>query len=114
MEKKLNIKLSEESILRVYNCFLGDKGVEFAKNNMELAASNILDYFNYALKDLSTMECDILRFRFCLDGNSHTLEEISGKFNISSERVREIEAKALRMLKHPTRVKALRHLLLGK
>ena len=45
------------------------------------------------------------------DGNEHTLEEVGQKFNVTRERIRQIEAKALRKLKHPSRSKKLKSFL---
>ncbi|MFH1446645.1 MAG: sigma factor-like helix-turn-helix DNA-binding protein, partial [Chloroflexota bacterium] len=54
----------------------------------------------------------VLELRFGLiDGKDHTLEEVSEYFNVTRERVRQIEAKALRKLRHPTRSRNLREFL---
>ena len=51
----------------------------------------------------------MLRLRFGLyDGRTRTLEEVGREFNVTRERIRQIEAKALRKLKHPTRSKRLK------
>jgi RNA polymerase primary sigma factor len=51
----------------------------------------------------------VLRLRFGLrDGRCHTLEEVGREFNVTRERIRQIEAKALRKLKHPSRSDKLR------
>ena len=51
----------------------------------------------------------MLRLRFgLLDGRTRTLEEVGKEFNVTRERIRQIEAKALRKLKHPTRSKRLK------
>lgn len=64
------------------------------------------------LKTLPEKEQKVLRMRFGLDdGYSHTLEEVGYVFNVTRERIRQIEAKALRRLKHPTRSKKLRDYL---
>jgi RNA polymerase primary sigma factor len=53
-----------------------------------------------------------LRLRFGLaDGCPYTLEEVGAKFNVTRERIRQIEAKALRKLKHPLRSKKLKDFL---
>ena len=51
-----------------------------------------------------------LRFGL-IDGTSHTLEEVGKKFNVTRERIRQIEAKALRKLRHPSRAKKLKDFL---
>ena len=64
------------------------------------------------LYTLPEKEQKVLRMRFGLDdGYSHTLEEVGYVFNVTRERIRQIEAKALRRLKHPTRSKKLRDYL---
>ncbi len=65
-----------------------------------------------ALAALSERERQVLELRFgLLDGKSHTLEEVGRHFNITRERVRQIEAKALRKLRHPSRSRLLRDYL---
>ncbi len=60
------------------------------------------------LKTLTDREEKVLRMRYGLiDGKSHTLEEVGKEFNVTRERIRQIEAKALRRLRHPTRQKRL-------
>jgi RNA polymerase primary sigma factor len=61
---------------------------------------------------LSEREREVLEMRFgLLDGEDHTLEEVGRHFGVTRERIRQIEAKALRKLRHPTRSKALRDYL---
>jgi RNA polymerase primary sigma factor len=61
---------------------------------------------------LSERERQVLELRFGLiDGKDHTLEEVSSYFNVTRERIRQIEAKALRKLRHPTRSQNLREYL---
>jgi RNA polymerase primary sigma factor len=65
-----------------------------------------------ALAALSERERQVLELRFGLvDGKDHTLEEVSRYFNVTRERIRQIEAKALRKLRHPTRSRHLREYL---
>ena len=64
------------------------------------------------MTSLTAREKKILQMRFGLvDGFSHTLEEIGNLFNVTRERIRQIEAKALRKLRHPTRAQQLRGFL---
>ncbi len=74
-------------------------------------ASNQLlkDEINNVLQGLTEREEKVLALRFGLyDGRTRTLEEVGKEFNVTRERIRQIEAKALRKLKHPTRSKRLR------
>ncbi len=64
------------------------------------------------LSSLTPRERQVLRFRFGLeDGRSRTLEEVGKEFNVTRERIRQIEAKALRKLRHPSRSRRLRDYL---
>ena len=66
----------------------------------------------HVLTALSERERQVLELRFGLvDGKDHTLEEVSRYFNVTRERIRQIEAKALRKLRHPTRSRYLREYL---
>ena len=61
---------------------------------------------------LTPREEKVLRLRFGLeDGRTRTLEEVGKEFNVTRERIRQIEAKALRKLRHPSRSKKLRDFL---
>ena len=64
------------------------------------------------LMSLQAREQEVLELRFGLiDGTCHTLEEVGKKFNVTRERIRQIEAKALRKLRHPSRAKKLKDFL---
>ena len=64
------------------------------------------------LSSLQPREQEVLELRFGLiDGTCHTLEEVGKKFNVTRERIRQIEAKALRKLRHPSRAKKLKDFL---
>ena len=76
----------------------------------ELAAHQLLkEQVEDVLTSLSERERRVLQLRFGLeDGRSRTLEEVGREFNVTRERIRQIEAKALRKLRHPSRSKKLR------
>jgi RNA polymerase primary sigma factor len=61
------------------------------------------------LSTLTPREAKVLRMRFGIDMNTdHTLEEVGKQFDVTRERIRQIEAKALRKLRHPSRAEHLR------
>jgi RNA polymerase primary sigma factor len=97
------------------NSMLGDfiEDVE-AQEPMDAAAREMLrEQVKNALAVLSERERDVLEMRFgLLDGKDHTLEEVGQAFNVTRERIRQIEAKALRKLRHPTRSRYLRDFLI--
>ena len=64
------------------------------------------------LAGLTAREAKVLRMRFGIDMNTdHTLEEVGKQFDVTRERIRQIEAKALRKLRHPSRSEQLRSFL---
>jgi RNA polymerase primary sigma factor len=74
--------------------------------------SNLRETTTRVLSSLTPREERVLRMRFGIGMNTdHTLEEVGQQFNVTRERIRQIEAKALRKLKHPTRSKKLRSFL---
>jgi RNA polymerase primary sigma factor len=86
--------------------FIEDKE---ARDPMELTAKNLLrDKLKDVLDTLSPREREVLEQRFgLLDGAGRTLEEVGRQFQVTRERIRQIEAKALRKLRHPTRIRKL-------
>lgn len=75
----------------------------------QMIALNLQEKMNEVLQLLTPREEDILRLRFGLaDGNEYTLEEVGQSFSVTRERIRQIEAKALRKLRHPSRSHRLR------
>ena len=70
------------------------------------------DHIKEVLETLSPREAKVLEYRFGLeDGKQRTLEEVGREFGVTRERIRQIEAKAIRKLRHPTRSKKLRDYL---
>lgn len=86
--------------------FIEDKE---ACNPMETTAMNLLrDKLRDVLDTLNPREREVLEQRFGLvDGAGRTLEEVGKQFQVTRERIRQIEAKALRKLRHPTRIRKL-------
>jgi len=79
----------------------------------QAAARRLLkEYISEVIVELSPREQKILRMRFGLeDGRARTLEEVGKEFNVTRERIRQIEAKALRKLRHPSRSRKLKDYL---
>jgi RNA polymerase primary sigma factor len=74
--------------------------------------SNLKEQTNKVLRTLTPREEQVLKMRFGVgDGAEHTLEEVGRSFNVTRERIRQIESKALRKLRHPSRSKKLRPFL---
>jgi len=86
--------------------FIEDKSTE---NPSEVTSFSLLkDKLNDVLTSLNERERKVLELRFGLgDGYSRTLEEVGKQFRVTRERIRQIEAKALRKMRHPTRIRHL-------
>ncbi len=86
--------------------FIEDKSAE---NPSDMTAYSLLkERIKDVLHTLTEREQEVLTLRFGLkDGYSRTLEEVGRKFNVTRERIRQIEAKALRKMRHPTRLRKL-------
>jgi RNA polymerase primary sigma factor len=93
-----------------YGDFIAD---ESAAEPMDSASKELLrGQIKEALDFLTDRERQVLEMRFGLkDGKDHTLEEVGKEFGVTRERIRQIEAKALRKLRHPSRSRALRDYL---
>ena len=87
--------------------FIEDKNFE---NPSNLAIfSDLQDKLNEVIKTLTKKEQDVLRMRYGLDdGCQLTLEQVGTEFNVTRERIRQIEAKALRKMRHPVRLRKLK------
>jgi RNA polymerase primary sigma factor len=83
---------------------------ETALTPTQTAYQNLLrEKVEEVLSTLSTREARILRMRFGLvNGKAYTLEEVGAKFGLTRERIRQIEGRALRRLRHPRRSRQLR------
>ena len=78
----------------------------------EAAAATLLkEQLDEVLDTLTEREQKVLRLRFGMnDGRARTLEEVGREFDVTRERIRQIEAKALRKLRHPSRSRKLKRL----
>ncbi|MDW8309306.1 MAG: RNA polymerase sigma factor RpoD [Verrucomicrobiales bacterium] len=90
--------------------FIEDKSAE---NPIDITSFSLLkDKLNEVLGSLTPRERQVLEMRFGLiDGSPRTLEEVGRHFNVTRERIRQIEAKALRKMRHPTRLRQLQGFL---
>ncbi len=90
--------------------FIEDEG---ALSPSDAAAYSVLqEELNVAMNGLTDREREVLKLRFGLkDGRARTLEEVGKEFKVTRERIRQIEAKALRKLRHPSRGKRLKDFL---
>jgi len=86
--------------------FIEDKA---ADNPLDITSFSLLkDKLGEVLCSLNERERQVLELRFGIgDGNARTLEEVGHQFRVTRERIRQIEAKALRKMRHPTRIKQL-------
>ncbi len=79
-----------------------------------VVTANLRDQTSRVLSTLTAREELVLRMRFGVgDGSEHTLEEVGRSFNVTRERIRQIESKALRKLRHPTRSERLKPFIDG-
>jgi RNA polymerase primary sigma factor len=93
--------------------FLEDKST--GSPNDSLLSQDLTAQVEKALATLSPKEKEILRLRFGIgEEGEHTLEEVGKRFAVTRERIRQIEAKALRKLRHPSRSRKLRAFLEGR
>ena len=85
---------------------------EASQPSEEASYTLLREQLEEVLSTLTPREEQVLRMRFGLiDGKPHTLEEVGKEFDVTRERIRQIEAKALRKLRHPSRSKKLRDFL---
>ena len=90
--------------------FIQDESLELPLDSATAESLRIAT--NEVLEGLTPREAKVLRMRFGIDMNTdHTLEEVGKQFDVTRERIRQIEAKALRKLRHPSRSETLRSFL---
>ena len=105
----LETPIGEEGDSHLSDLIEDRAGVSPAESVLQV---NMKEQIERVLRTLSPREEKILRMRFGIeDGSEHTLDEVGRSFNVTRERIRQIEAKALRKLRHPSRSLKLRLLL---
>ena len=102
----LQTPVGEGEVETQFGDFIEDKGAE---SPIETTSAALLrEKLRDVLDTLGPRERDVLEQRFGIkDGYSHTLEEVGRQFLVTRERIRQIEAKALRKMRHPTRIRHL-------
>ena len=110
----IGVKKDENTFLKLLGS-LGNSFFEYKNALIPIDAavkSSLRDTTTRILSSLTPREERVLRMRFGIGMNSdHTLEEVGQQFSVTRERIRQIEAKALRKLKHPTRARKLKTFL---
>ena len=90
--------------------FVADNNITTPEENVESVM--LREHIDTLLQDLKERERQVIILRFGLeDGHPRTLEEVGKEFNVTRERIRQIEAKALRKLRNPVRSKRIRDFL---
>jgi RNA polymerase sigma factor (sigma-70 family) len=113
--RKINYVLNDKGVrtdlLDVVETVSLDRGYDLADEGKspeeEAIISKLKNKVTHVLSSLKAREERILRMRFGIGVKSHTLEEIGNVFNIKREPIRQIEAKALRKMRHPSRSRKL-------
>ncbi|HEY1208825.1 MAG TPA: RNA polymerase sigma factor RpoD [Terracidiphilus sp.] len=92
--------------------FIEDRGA--VSPSEAVIGVNLKEYTSQVLRTLTPREERVIKMRFGLeDGSEHTLEEVGQSFQVTRERIRQIEAKALRKLRHPSRSRKLKAFVEG-
>ncbi|MCX8058709.1 MAG: RNA polymerase sigma factor RpoD/SigA [Spirochaetes bacterium] len=105
----LEEKISDNSDSSLFYEFIPDNSISPEEESENL---HVKETINNILNTLTEREREVIMYRFGLYGGEPlSLQEIGNKFNLTKERIRQIEKKALRKLKHPTRIKKLKQAL---
>ena len=104
----LDMPLGEEEDSRLSDLVPDEKAVTPLDSAIQ---ANLREATTQVLASLTPREERILRMRFGIGTDTHTLEEVGNQFSITRERIRQIEAKTLRKLKHPHHSRKLRTFL---
>ena len=102
--------LTDDTQIRILLCYLIKTAGPLTRDTLQGAL--LQEQLDEVMQTLTDREKKVLALRFGLeDGRSRTLEEVGKEFNVTRERIRQIEAKALRKLRHPSRSRKLKDYL---
>ena len=121
----MEMEMPEEKIFRILNIAKEPVSLEMLEGDIEneslmpqfdaMALEGLGRVVKEVLDSIEPREAEVLRMRFGIDmDDDHTLEEVGQQYNVTRERIRQIEAKALRKLKHPSRSEKLETVLSEK
>ena len=110
---KMGERLANNAELVFQDCFIPDTNVVSPSD--AVISMNLAEQTRKVLATLTPREEKVLRMRFGSgEKSAHTLEEVGQDFEVTRERIRQIEAKALRKMRHPTRIRQLQGFLEGE
>jgi RNA polymerase primary sigma factor len=102
--------LTDDTQIRILLCYLIKTAGPLTRDTLQGAL--LQEQLDEVMQTLTDREKKVLALRFGLeDGRSRTLEEVGKEFHVTRERIRQIEAKALRKLRHPSRSRKLKDYL---
>ena len=110
--RRMSIPNSKAFVISGFKCLAGVWASLLGVPLDSATAQSLRAATHEVLEGLTPREAKVLRMRFGIDMNTdHTLEEVGKQFDVTRERIRQIEAKALRKLRHPSRSETLRSFL---
>lgn len=112
LETELETNKFTKTVQEAEMRFMLENQQEVLSPDMLLQHDQMIEETNKLVETLTPREQKVINLRFGLDGtHAHTLEEVSKIFGVNRERIRQIEAKALRKLRHPSRAEKIRQFI---